>query len=231
MLKNKHKTILKEGTDEVVFPFGPSIFKTHITDELNNYILDESEKLDSKVADFRKGLAGNFINGTSLKFSQKTRKEIEPYLKDKVNTWFEMLLENNPTFNGINKMMNKMTEKEINSGEAASYGNLRLETLWINFQGKNDYNPPHTHSGDISFVIYNSVPKEIFTKQAVTNTAHAGRILFNYGEDMPLSDKGWSVEPYNNLMFLFPAYLTHYVPPFYTDSTRISTSGNLTVIK
>ena len=29
-----------------------------------------------------------------------------------------------------------------------------LEKLWINYQKANEYNPPHDHTGDLSFVIY-----------------------------------------------------------------------------
>ena len=38
---------------------------------------------------------------------------------------------------------------------------MNLDKLWINFMKKGEFNPVHDHSGNISFVIYTSVPKEI----------------------------------------------------------------------
>jgi hypothetical protein len=61
-------------------------------------------------------------------------------------------------------------------------GNVRLDTLWINFSQKHDFNPPHTHTGILSFVIFCQVPKEIFEVQADSNAQRAGEIHFAYGE-------------------------------------------------
>ena len=36
----------------------------------------------------------------------------------------------------------------------------------------------------------------------------------------------FAVKPYKGLMFVFPAGLNHYVPPYYKDFERISISGN-----
>ena len=36
-----------------------------------------------------------------------------------------------------------------------------LATLWINFMKAGEFNPPHSHSGDFSFVLYLQVPKEL----------------------------------------------------------------------
>ena len=36
-----------------------------------------------------------------------------------------------------------------------------LEKLWCNFQKKDEFNPPHSHGGALSFVIYLKVPEEL----------------------------------------------------------------------
>jgi len=35
--------------------------------------------------------------------------------------------------------------------------NIYLGDMWVNFQKKHEYNPPHTHSGLFSFVIFCSI--------------------------------------------------------------------------
>ena len=57
---------------------------------------------------------------------------------------------------------------------------------------------------------------------------YAGAVLFfiwrtNYTNYNQIA---FTIEPYRHLMFVFPAALQHYVPPFYTDYERISISGN-----
>jgi hypothetical protein len=36
-----------------------------------------------------------------------------------------------------------------------------LTSLWVNFMKKHEYNPPHDHADQLSFVIFLDVPKEI----------------------------------------------------------------------
>ena len=54
----------------------------------------------------------------------------------------------------------------------------------INFSQKHDFNPPHTHTGILSFVIFCKVPEEIFEVQADSNTQRAGELHFTYGEQI-----------------------------------------------
>ena len=48
-----------------------------------------------------------------------------------------------------------------------------------------------------------------------------------YGEGNRQSITYQSVKPVNRDMFIFPAWVKHYVAPFYSDVTRISVSGNV----
>jgi hypothetical protein len=110
-------------------------------------------------------------------------------------------------------------------------GNVRLDTLWINFSQKHDFNPPHTHTGILSFVIFCKVPEEIFKVQADCNTQRAGQITFSCGEPLTkLMGSEFPVKPYENLMFLFPSNLRHYVSSYWVDEERISVSGNFIVL-
>ena len=109
-----------------------------------------------------------------------------------------------------------------------------LRSAWINRQKKNEFNPPHTHDDDLSFVLYTEIPDELEAecKNSVSNSPGPGCIVFDF--NMP----GGS---FNNLfltthahlpsvgdMFIFPAQLPHWVYPFKTtEGERVSISGNI----
>lgn len=112
-----------------------------------------------------------------------------------------------------------------------------LESMWVNFQKKHEFNPIHIHSGVFSFVIWLQVP---FTKDeekksspgAEGNTDQAGAFQFHYSDalgslqhDTHFVDKEWQGK-----IFLFPALLSHSVSPFFSsDDYRISVSGNVLI--
>jgi hypothetical protein len=109
------------------------------------------------------------------------------------------------------------------------FNRVLLHSLWINYMKKNEFNPPHTHSGSFSFVIYLDVPKEL--EQEVGNfkgTSHApGTISFYYGEEQKGVITAHGIRPLTGDLWIFPASLKHMVPPFRSDVTRISVSGNI----
>jgi len=107
-----------------------------------------------------------------------------------------------------------------------------VTNLWCNFQKANEFNPPHDHSGTLSFVIYLKVPemiqKECAEHQKVKMSAGPGSISFFIGD----SDRKNSITqntflPMTGDCFIFPAWLKHWVCPFKSDCTRISVSGNV----
>lgn len=114
-------------------------------------------------------------------------------------------------------------------------GELELSDIWVNFQQKNEFRPPHIHDNcDASFVIYIDIPEEI-TKEIEEGTSEAyqpGGIVFTYMEAPhtyhqfhPNTQHYFMPEPGD--MFIFPYYLNHFSMPFKSDNTRISISGNL----
>ena len=80
-------------------------------------------------------------------------------------------------------------------------------------------------------MIFCKVPEEIFSINADCNSKKSGHICFQYGEQISdLMGTEYPVKPYENLMFIFPAKLSHYVPTYWVDAERISVSGNFVVI-
>lgn len=114
--------------------------------------------------------------------------------------------------------------------------NVTLSPFWVNFQKKTEYNPMHTHSGILSFVIWYKTPY-LYKDEVKYDTAKKGDqqlctnglfsfIINNNGKVdsayIPV-DKNW-----DGYMCLFPADLFHQVYPFYTSNDyRISISGNI----
>jgi len=110
-----------------------------------------------------------------------------------------------------------------------------LNSTWVNFQKKYEFNPVHVHSGLFSFVIWVQIP---YTKEEELNSEHckasntkaAGAFSFVYPDiqgniqsDIICADKN-----YEGRIAFFPARMAHCVYPFYTsDQERITVSGNV----
>jgi hypothetical protein len=112
---------------------------------------------------------------------------------------------------------------------------LKLGEVWVNFQKKHEFNPPHVHGGIYSFVVWVKVPYLIEDERNAPASKKsclplAGCFEFIYSNVLGNSCSKYiaadkSAEGY---VMLFPAGLMHAVHPFYTsDEFRISVSGNL----
>ena len=118
---------------------------------------------------------------------------------------------------------------------------LYLDTFWVNYMKKYEFNPPHNHDGLYSFVVFVKIPydlkkeedyfseiaikesrKEIQTsKLNFLNTDPAGNICTTAVQ----VDKS-----FQGKMLMFPSTQMHMVHPFYTsDDYRITVSGNIKV--
>ena len=104
-----------------------------------------------------------------------------------------------------------------------------MSAMWINYQRENEFNPPHDHDGKLSFVIYLKIPEELKKENASYNgkSCGPGGIQFLYGEGPREAVTYMSYFPEELDMFIFPAWLKHWVSPFRSKCTRISVSGNI----
>lgn len=112
---------------------------------------------------------------------------------------------------------------------------LKLEKLWVNFQKKYEFNPPHNHNGLLSFVIWIKIPYKRKDEDSLANTKNSispcsGSFSFLHTTKLgkvttTIINLDKDIEGY---MCLFPSELMHEVYPFYTsDEYRISVSGNI----
>ncbi len=109
-----------------------------------------------------------------------------------------------------------------------------LDTAWVNFQQKHEFNPLHEHSGIFSFVIWLKVPygeeeKEVFSDLKAQNTRN-GCFEFVHADSfgLPRIKSVFADRSYEGKGLFFPSMIKHCVNPFYSsDDYRISISGNI----
>ena len=149
-------------------------------------------------------------------------------LKDSVNYIEQLFL---PFIAQYEKQYNYMGKFSFLDRDVPLY----LDSLWVNFQKKHEFNPPHTHSGVFSFVIWVEVPylyedeKKVFPDVSKGTKNSTGSFCFQYIDCLGgiQSHVINADKTFENTAVIFPADMTHSVHPFYTnDSYRISVSGN-----
>ena len=216
--------LVTETGDNILYPFSPPIFQSEVDANFIKDLLDKGNQLTIEQDDWRGSLAGNMKYGGSYIYKDDFILKTEPYLLGYIERFLDKIIKINE------RQVNNLMNVQVNRRETKN-GKMRLDTMWINYQHKHDYNPPHIHSGTLSFVIYCKVPKKIFEEQAVSNTQDAGKILFQWGEVAhPLTNASFTVEPYEGLLLVFPANMSHSVPSFWTDDERITVAGNFVVV-
>ena len=112
---------------------------------------------------------------------------------------------------------------------------LHLDRLWVNFQEKYEFNPPHAHRGVFSFVIWVKIPYNLKNEIALSPGVNASQPLSGYFSfhytDALGSICNFSIpadETMENTLLVFPSKLNHSVSPFYSsEDFRISVSGNI----
>ena len=168
------------------------------------------------------------------------------YLKDK-NDWFyknvllqaiDCFVQNDPdkVYESLNYFNNHFVVRNKNYKELKPIRNsINLDSMWVNYQNKHEFNPTHKHSGVFSFVVWLKIPYEYeeqsklpfldgtlekrpgnFEFQFLDGYGNIGNYQYNLGKEC------------EGRMLFFPSKLMHLVHPFFeTDETRISISGNL----
>lgn len=132
----------------------------------------------------------------------------------------------------FDKTVNQI-ERFINKMDKVQNVPLYLGEPWVNFQKKYEFNPPHTHSGVFSFVIWIDIPYSFQDEKMNPSSRNSGANVpgcfdFIYASQDGLGNHVIPADKmFNGKMLVFPARTMHCVYPFYTsDEYRISVSGN-----
>jgi len=190
-----------------VLRWGPCLVKTKITEEWRQLFLSEAR---ASKKDFESRLAGMLKRQVEFRNSSLFDKFFSDMFK-----MYDHALQD---WTG---------DRNIIAGGGEMYN---LESLWANFQGPGDFNPPHSHGGALSWVIYLQIPDELIeeNKQYKGTSAGPGGITFSYGDGPREVITYQTFLPQTGDMYIFPAWLQHWVYPFKSDVERISVSGNVT---
>ena len=192
---------------KVLSPFGPKIAIIKIPKSIVNKINHEVDKILDDKRRLKKTDYSNKLVG-------QVKQEIELNSKFIQRNILKYIGKN------VKKYIKKCTKKEIKK--------IRLRNLWVVRQFKNEYNPIHFHSGNISGVGYLKVPKNITKSQKRLKTN--GTIDFIHGSKSFLNNSLFNHNPKVGDMILFPNYLMHTAYPFNFEGERRSFSFNAKII-
>ena len=187
------------------YNWGPCLIKVNILENFRQVLLEEAKKTE---IDYKDKLAGQIASERG--YDEKQREKIIPYLSPYLGVYDE----------AYQRYQNKRFERKPE---------YTLTALWCNFQRQHEFNPPHDHDGKLSFVIYLSIPEPLKKENAEYKgrSCGPGGIQFMYGEGPRDAVTYMSYFPKEGDMFIFPAWLKHWVSPFNSDCVRVSVSGNV----
>ena len=205
--------------------WGPLLMKYKVSNYFCDEMLKRADKLSIQKNDTRHTLAADiktelsFEQDDKIWFANQSNNIFSSYQNFLTETWYK------PNQNRIKNPVNK----KLSPNSVAKYS---IEGLWINYMKSKEYNPPHEHDGDLSFVMYLQIPPELKeeNEKNITTSQGAGTVNFTYGENLKNYACRQSFLPEKGDFFIFPAKLQHFVIPFQSDVTRISLSGNIRFI-
>ena len=189
--------------------WGPLLWRSKVSLDFCDQLRQQGAQLTAPLNDH----LASIIDNVKIYTSREDRK----FLVDNIAPYLESYMEFSKTW--FNKQDKKIPE-------------LELVRHWINFQKPTEFNPEHTHGGDLSFVIYLDIPESIKTEnEAYTGTsAGPGAIVFRYGEDNDWAASTQDFLPVKGDIFIFPAKLSHTVFPYKAHGERVSVAGNFKFI-
>ena len=189
------------------YAWGPYLAKFKVENKL---IKELNKRAKTLTRDARFTLAGHLDNENCYEDKDKE------WFMETFKPYFQSYLEESVKRQSLAKPINK----------------VKLIDLWINFMKRYEYNPPHFHDGDLSFVIYTKVPQKLIDEKYIGTSGKPGSIIFQFGEQGSRVG-GYITQrtfmPEEGDMFIFPAGLYHHVTPYKTNVERISVSGNIDI--
>jgi len=193
---------------QILKPFGPSIVKLKIPDEIVNAMNDYTDKIiidkqKLENLDHGAGLAGNVHQEFLLDINFMKKIDWANFLAKVCAQWI----------------------KHHNGRELKDF---KIIKSWIVRQFKNEYNPAHHHTGHISGVGYLKVPDNLgTTSQKNKNVNQNGKLELIDSSPKLMCRGNYIIKPEVGDFYLFPAYLLHTVYPFSgSDDERRSVSFN-----
>ena len=201
----------------ILNPFGPLIYKETISQEFLSFLLEASEKTREANDWIGENLAGNIATQLNARCDpQGFCDHMYPYLVSYVHACKERW--NQGTNTGVETAVQDV---KYHLGDGP----------WLNFQKQYEFNPLHSHAGDLSAVIMIQIPHQIEDDRQAsvgsTNMPCAGQLEFFHETAGYLYSGSHKIIPRTGDFYFFPASLKHTVYPFKSDVERITMSFNV----
>lgn len=189
-----------------ILTWGPCVAKMKMTDAFHKVLMEEADASQTESQLYQHRLAGIIKKEYELKDYTK----VQPFISD------------------IVRIYDHIWDKWRNA-DKPSKNQYLINALWVNYQRQYEFNPPHDHSDDLSFVAYLRIPEELKKeyKAYKGKSSGPGGISFLYGEGNRQAITYQAYFPEEKDFFIFPAWLKHWVAPFMSDVERVSVSGNI----
>lgn len=195
----------------LISPFGPSIYKSTIKPHFIEYLVEVSD--DSMKAGQSVGydLAGN------IKHQYQAVVDPQKFIDYIYQDVYEYVKATQLRSKTVDVLQVKTFSLSFDLGSGP----------WINYQHKHEFNPVHSHDGDLSAVVMIDIPEKIAEEvdkpSYSTNMCCPGQLEFiSYG-----GDGTYKVLPKSGDIYIFPSDLRHCVYPFTSDVERITMSFNV----
>ena len=226
---------IKGNLINFVNPNNYGFFEIDLTENIIDYLWKISNKAKNKGNSIKGQLAGNISCSYSV-------EDENNYFYNEI---IVPILESYTTINGGHHPFRPsvwttdcFTERIIDVDTQVINTKFKLETFWVNYQNKHEFNPIHNHSGVYSFVIWLKIPYDYEDQCKLPQFKGTKKIDLKPGcfEFRYVDMLGYPAskiyflnkEEHEGKMVLFPAMLNHQVYPFYNiDEERVSMSGNI----
>tara|TARA_B100001063_G_C16615054_1_gene477751 strand:- start:214 stop:849 length:636 start_codon:yes stop_codon:yes gene_type:complete len=193
----------------LIKPFGPSILKAKIPNELVYKLNDYAEKI---IDDNNKNELLNHGNKLAGDVTQEFKLESD----------FAMKV-------GWVSFLGKCVQEWINLEMKKKIKKFTIIDSWIVRQFKNEYNPIHWHGGHVSGAGFLKIPKNLgnYVQDKGEKPYKGGKLNLIHGSRQFLSNSTFEIKPEVGDFYFFPSYLMHTVYPFKgNDAERRSISFN-----
>ena len=197
-----------------ILHFGPHVVASRASNEMIKILLEKGKEIRNPEHDYTTELAGRIKN---------------EYLYEDFGDWFVPLFQEHMV-NYLRTTPFGLTGENLDRMDIVRWD---LISLWINYQKCKEYNPPHNHKGDLSFIIYPDIP-DVIREEKSHDNVEPGNVVFEYGDRhfsnfLSFNNISANIQPYTGLILIFPAWLSHHVYAFESDVERVSVSGNITL--
>tara|TARA_B100000586_G_C19971611_1_gene368029 strand:- start:155 stop:745 length:591 start_codon:yes stop_codon:yes gene_type:complete len=189
---------------DIMRPFGPTITRTYLDDDIYDKFITITDDLllDPNRVDVGDRLAGKIKEQIDIPLHTLVEYELKDFILDSVNFYLDTVFES---------LANDPPKRK-----------LELITCWFNSMYKNEWNPIHVHSTDVSAVIVLKVPEGLKEGE--------GTVSFTNGSYRIVPELEHSTQiflPREKHFYLFPARLHHSVNPFTCEGERRTLSFNI----